>query len=79
MNIKTVRQTITFKAPPHDVYEALMDSKILVLRPYESRNSRKWVRNHSGRETNQVYAPSVEHVVSLSTLRRSAASTLQMQ
>jgi uncharacterized protein YndB with AHSA1/START domain len=27
MNIKTVRQTITFKAPPHDVYEALMDSR----------------------------------------------------
>jgi activator of HSP90 ATPase len=27
MNTKTVRQTITFKAPPHDVYEALMDSK----------------------------------------------------
>jgi len=27
MNTKTVRQTITFKAPPHDVYEALMDSR----------------------------------------------------
>ena len=27
MNIKTVTQTITFKAPPHDVYEALMDSR----------------------------------------------------
>jgi len=24
MNTKTVRQTITFKAPPHDIYEALM-------------------------------------------------------
>jgi len=23
----TIKQTVTFKAPPHDVYEALMDSK----------------------------------------------------
>ncbi len=27
METKTVRQTITFKAPPHEIYEALMDSK----------------------------------------------------
>jgi activator of HSP90 ATPase len=27
MEIKTVKQTVTFKASPHDVYEALMDSK----------------------------------------------------
>ena len=27
METKTVKQTVTFKASPHDVYEALMDSK----------------------------------------------------
>ena len=27
METKTVKQTVTFKANPHDVYEALMDSK----------------------------------------------------
>ena len=27
MNTKTIRQTITFKTSPHEVYEALMDSK----------------------------------------------------
>ena len=27
MDTKTVKQTVTFKASPHDVYEALMDSK----------------------------------------------------
>lgn len=27
MKTKTIRQTVTFKASPHDVYEALMDSK----------------------------------------------------
>ena len=27
MRTKTVRQSVTFKASPHDVYEALMDSK----------------------------------------------------
>ena len=27
MEAKTVRQSVTFKASPHDVYEALMDSK----------------------------------------------------
>jgi activator of HSP90 ATPase len=27
METKTIRQTVTFKASPHDVYEALMDSK----------------------------------------------------
>ena len=27
MKTKTIRQTITFKASPHDVYEALMDSR----------------------------------------------------
>ena len=27
METKTIRQTITFKAPPHDIYEALMDSR----------------------------------------------------
>ncbi len=27
MNTKNIRQTVTFKASPHDVYEALMDSK----------------------------------------------------
>lgn len=25
--MKTIRQSVTFKASPHDVYEALMDSK----------------------------------------------------
>ena len=27
MNTKTIRQSVTFKASPHEVYEALMDSK----------------------------------------------------
>jgi activator of HSP90 ATPase len=27
METKTIRQTVTFKAAPHDVYEALMDAK----------------------------------------------------
>ena len=27
MDAKTVKQTVTFKASPHDIYEALMDSK----------------------------------------------------
>ena len=27
MRTKTIRQSVTFKASPHDVYEALMDSK----------------------------------------------------
>ncbi len=27
MNTKTIRQSVTFKATPHDVYEVLMDSK----------------------------------------------------
>jgi uncharacterized protein YndB with AHSA1/START domain len=27
METKTVKQSVTFKASPHDVYEALMDSK----------------------------------------------------
>jgi activator of HSP90 ATPase len=27
MHTKTIRQSVTFKASPHDVYEALMDSK----------------------------------------------------
>jgi activator of HSP90 ATPase len=27
MENKTIRQTITFKASPHDIYEALMDSR----------------------------------------------------
>ncbi len=27
MVVKTIRQTVTIKAAPHDVYEALMDSK----------------------------------------------------
>jgi activator of HSP90 ATPase len=27
MNTKTIRQSVTFKASPHQVYEALMDSK----------------------------------------------------
>ncbi len=27
MKKKTIKQTVEFKAPPHDVYEALMDSK----------------------------------------------------
>ena len=27
METKTIRQTVTFKALPHDVYEALMDAK----------------------------------------------------
>ena len=27
METKTIKQTVTFKAGPHDVYEALMDSK----------------------------------------------------
>ena len=27
METKTVKQTVTFKANPHDIYEALMDSK----------------------------------------------------
>ena len=27
MKTKTIRQTVTFKASPHEVYEALMDSK----------------------------------------------------
>ncbi len=27
MKTKTIRQSVTFKADPHDVYEALMDSK----------------------------------------------------
>jgi activator of HSP90 ATPase len=27
MEMKTVKQTVTFKASPHDVYEALMDPK----------------------------------------------------
>jgi len=27
MGMKTIRQTVTFKANPHEVYEALMDSK----------------------------------------------------
>lgn len=27
METKTIKQTVTFKASPHDVYEALMDSK----------------------------------------------------
>ncbi|MBI2908949.1 MAG: SRPBCC domain-containing protein [Chloroflexi bacterium] len=27
MSGKTIRQTVTFKASPHDVYEALMDSR----------------------------------------------------
>ena len=27
MKTKTIRQSVTFKAPPHDVYEALMDSR----------------------------------------------------
>ena len=27
MKTKTIRQSVTFKASPHDVYEALMDSK----------------------------------------------------
>ena len=27
MDTKTIRQTVTIKASPHDVYEALMDSK----------------------------------------------------
>lgn len=27
MKTKTIKQTIFFKAEPHDVYEALMDSK----------------------------------------------------
>ena len=28
MNTKTIRQSINFKASPHDVYESLMDSEI---------------------------------------------------
>ena len=28
MKTKTVRQTVTFRAKPHEVYEALMDSKM---------------------------------------------------
>jgi activator of HSP90 ATPase len=27
METKNIRQSVTFKAPPHDVYEALMDSR----------------------------------------------------
>jgi activator of HSP90 ATPase len=27
MNTRTIRQSVTFKATPHDVYEALMDSR----------------------------------------------------
>jgi uncharacterized protein YndB with AHSA1/START domain len=27
MKTKSIRQSVVFKAPPHEVYEALMDSK----------------------------------------------------
>ena len=27
MNTKTIRQSVTFRATPHEVYEAIMDSK----------------------------------------------------